>query len=373
MRLIPVTICRPGMKLAKPIYSEDGQILLGRHVELTDKLIRRLCECGISFVYIEDSLTSDLTIPELISDETRIKALSEVKASFKGMVDLPKRRNGVTYPYVGRQFKNIMAMVIDEISSQKDAMIMLMNMGTVDHYLYQHSLNVCIYSVLLGMAYGYTTDEVMTLGLGALLHDIGKTQISKQIMFKQSALTNEEFAEMKRHAEKGYYLLKDEPNIPLIVAHCAFQHHERLDGSGYPRGINGNEIHDYAKWIGLVDSYDAMTTSRVYRGPMLPHQAVEELYAGTGTLYEHSMVKLFRDKVAIYPIGLTVKLNTGESGVVVDINTSCPHRPIIRVLYNEVGELLSSPYETDLTKQLTTMIVGVTGEESMSLSNACGV
>ncbi|GGG26631.1 phosphodiesterase [Paenibacillus abyssi] len=350
------------MKLAKKIFSEDGLVLLGKHVELTDQLIRRLGECGVSFVYIEDPMTADLFIPELITDETRIRALKEIRTGFKDMMGASKRK-GMTYPYIAKQFQQIMTMVMDEISGQKDAMIMLMNMGVVDHYLYQHSLNVCIYTTLLGMSVGYTKDELMTLGMGALLHDIGKTQISSNVLLKPGPLSEEEYNEMKRHTERGFQLLKDEPNIPLIVAHCAFQHHERLDGSGYPRGIRGDDIHEYAKWIGLVDSYDAMTTARVYRGAMLPHQAIEALYVGTGTLYEQRMVQVFRDKVVIYPLGVMVKLNTGESGVVVDYHAASPHRPIVRILYNEAGEPLQVPYEKDLTKQLTTMIVSVNDDE----------
>jgi HD-GYP domain-containing protein (c-di-GMP phosphodiesterase class II) len=251
-------------------------------------------------------------------------------------------------------------------------MIMLMDMNSVDHYLYQHSLNVCVYTTLLGMSHGYTKEELTTLGMGALLHDIGKTQIAIDVLRKPSSLTKEEYEEMKQHARFGYELLKDEPNLPLLVAHCAFQHHERIDGSGYPRGIKGSEIHDYAKWIGVVDSYDAMTTNRVYSSPMLPHDAIERLYAGTGTLYEQKMVQLFRDKVAIYPIGITVKLQTGESGIVADLNYSYPHRPIVRILYNEAGEELKSPYEIDLSKHLTTMIVSVNDEIS-EVQHAAGI
>ncbi len=151
-------------------------------------------------------------------------------------------------------------------------------------------------------------------------------------------------------------MLKDEPNIPLLAAHCAYQHHERIDGSGYPRGIKGNEIHDFAKWIGIVDSYDAMTSQRVYRNAMLPHQAVEALYSGSDILYDTSMLQLFRDKVAIYPIGLTVKLNTGQSAVVSDINSTCAHRPVIRVLTDEYGMELKSPFDMDLSKNLNVLI-----------------
>ncbi|BBH21508.1 phosphodiesterase [Paenibacillus baekrokdamisoli] len=366
MRLLPIHMCQPGMKLAKKIYSEEGLVLLSERMELTTKLISRLSECGISFVYIEDPRTSDIIIPDLISEETRHRALMEIRSNFRDMMDRPKSKTGVSYPYIGKSFRHVMNMVLDDLTAQKDAMVMLMNMGIVDNYLFNHSLNVCIYSSILGIASGYSREELMTLGLGAMLHDVGKTQINTNVLKKTGSLTHDEYEEMKRHAERGYYLLKDEPNIPLLAAHCAYQHHERLDGSGYPRGINGNEIHEYAKWIGLVDSYDAMTTTRIYRSPMLPHQAVESLYAGSGTLYEQRMLQLFRDKVAIYPLGITVKLHTGESGVVMDINSSCAHRPVIRVLYGETGEELKVPYEIDLSTNLTTMIIAVNEEPSLA-------
>jgi len=352
------------MKLGKRIFTEDGLVLLGQGVALTDKLIRRLGECGINYVYIEDELTGDIVLPETFSDEVRIQAIGEIRAAFRDMVDAP-RRKGTTYPYIDKKFRHVMQLVLDELSSHQDAMIMVMNMGTVDHYLYQHSLNVCIYATMLGMSHGYTQDQLYMLGLGALLHDIGKTQISQDVLMKPGALTKQEYEEMKRHAELGYRMLKDEPNIPLIVAHCAYQHHERLDGSGYPRGIRGDDIHEYAKWIGLVDSYDAMTTTRVYRGPMLPHQAIETLFCGTGTLYEQHMVQTFRDKVAIYPVGLTVKLNTGEVGVVIDVNGAYAHRPTIRVLFDEYGMPLKVPVDKDLSKLLTTMVIGIEGDTSI--------
>lgn len=363
MRLLPIQLCRPGMRLAKKIYSEEGLVLLGEDVELSQKLIARLYECGIHFVYIQDPRTADVVVPDLISPETRQRALSEIRTNFRDLMDRPNRKSGVTYPYIGKSFRQIMGMVIDDLNEHKDAMIMLMNMGIVDNYLFNHSLNVSIYCTVLGIANGYSRDELMTLALGAVLHDVGKTQISANILKKTAQLTRQEYEEMKRHTERGYYLLKDEPNIPLLAAHCAYQHHERLDGSGYPRGIKGDEIHDYAKWIGIVDSYDAMTTTRAYRGPMLPHEAVESLYAGTGTLYDQGMLQLFRDKVAIYPLGISVRLQTGESGVVVDINSSCPHRPVVRVLNNAQGEDLKAPYELDLSKQLTAMIVSVNEDQ----------
>ncbi|CAM4274165.1 HD-GYP domain-containing protein [Paenibacillus alkaliterrae] len=372
MRLLPIAACRPGMKLAKKIFSQEGLVLLGENIELTERLISRLEQCGIQYVYVADLRTVDIVLPSLISEDTMRHALKDIRTNFREMMDRPKRKKGVTYPYIAQPFKQMMNSIIDDLTAHKDAMIMLMNMNSVDHYLYQHSMNVCVYTTLLGMSHGYNRDELTTLGMGALLHDIGKTRIAADVLKKPGSLSREEFEEMKQHTRIGYELLKDEPNLPLLVAHCAFQHHERIDGSGYPRGIKGNEIHDYAKWIGLVDSYDAMTTNRVYSAPILPHDALERLYAGTGTLYEQRMLQLFRDKVAIYPIGISVRLQSGEQGIVADINYSYPHRPIIRILYNEAGEELKSPYEIDLSQHLTQMIISVNGD-SHEIQHAAGI
>ncbi|WP_372662081.1 HD-GYP domain-containing protein [Cohnella sp.] len=356
MRIMPISLSRPGMKLAKKIYSDNGIVLLAEGIELTSSLIRRLGDCGISFIYIQDARTDDLVIPELLSDETQRRALQEIRGAFNAFTEQQNKRKNGTYPYVGRKMREVMQMIMDDLNNNQDAMIMLMNLHTVDHYLYSHSLNVCVYSILLGKAYGYNHEQLTTLGLGAMLHDIGKTQISMEVLLKPGMLSENEFDEMKRHAERGFYLLKDEPNIPLLAAHCAYQHHERINGMGYPRGLKGNEIHEFAKWIGIVDSYDAMTSHRIYRDAMLPHQAVEALYSGSNTLYDTTMLELFRDKVAIYPIGLLVTLNTGENGIVVDINSTCAHRPVVRVLTDEAGVDLKTPYELDLSKHHNILI-----------------
>ncbi|MEI7026155.1 HD-GYP domain-containing protein [Paenibacillus sp. y28] len=358
MRLLSIRSCRAGMRLGKKIYSEEGLVLLGEHVELTDALIRRLDQLGINYVYVEDPRTDDITVPDMITDETRRRAMGEIRGQFRKLMDESTRRKGAPALQLSKTFGSVLNMVIDDLSRHETAMAMLMNLSICDHYLYQHSLNVCVYSTMLGMCAGYSQDELFTLGLGALLHDIGKTQISMDLLNKPGSLTASEFDAMKRHAEIGYRLLKDEPNIPLLSAHCAFQHHERLDGSGYPRGIGGSEIHDFARWIGLVDSYDAMTTHRVYRGAMLPHQALEVLYTGSGTLYDKDKIELFRDRVAIYPLGLSVQLNTGETGVVVDINANYPARPIVRILQDADGQE-TAPYEVDLSKQHTLLITNV--------------
>lgn len=366
MRLVPVRKLQEGMRIGKKIYNDEGVVLLADGVELTVPLIRRLVELDIGYVYIEDEQTEGIVIPELLHEDTRREALQNIRKNFQRLSGTSKIAKG--YFHLGKDFTRVMEAILKDVSRQEDSMILLMDMNTADHYLYKHSLNVCVYSLVLGIASGYPEDRLMQLGLGALLHDIGKTQIPQRVLSKPQKLTDDEFRVMKAHAEIGYKILKDEPNIPLLAAHCAFQHHERLNGSGYPRGVQGKEIHEYAQWVALADSYDAMTSHRVYRPAMLPHQAVEVLYAGSGTLYDQKKLELFRDKVAIYPPGLTVKLNTGETGVVSRIHSSTPHRPVIRILSDAEGRNLKAPYEIDLARKLSVILTEVDDADVQPIS-----
>jgi HD-GYP domain-containing protein (c-di-GMP phosphodiesterase class II) len=357
MRLLSISHCQPGMKLGKNIFNEEGRVLLGANMELTSTLIRKLQNYGIEYIYIVDARTEDVVVPDMIHDETRIKTIATIRTTFRSMmIDSNQRRNNGR---LHQDFKNVLDMIIDDLSSHKSGMIMLMNLSVTDHYLFQHSMNVCIYACMLGMNKNYSRDDLTMLGLGSLLHDVGKTQIPPAVLNKKGQLTKDEFEIIKKHAELGFQILKKEANIPLISAHCAFQHHERLDGTGYPRGLKGSEIHEFAQWIGLVDSYDAMTTQRVYRSTLLPHEAMEIIYTGSGTLYDKEKIEIFRDKVAIYPIGISVKLHTGEAGVVVGINPSSPQRPTIRILEDPSGQAIHAPYEIDLSQQLSYMIVSI--------------
>lgn len=356
MRLVSVNQLQSGMRLGKKIYNDEGLILLADGAELTDPIINRLAKIDIGYVYIEDALTDDVVISSMLHDETRNQALKVVRGQFQDMTGASSITKG--FYHLDKKFSKVMDSILDDLSSQADPMIMLLDMHTADNYLYVHSLNVCLYTLVLGIAHGYSKSDLKVIGLGSLLHDIGKTQIPTKIVQKPGMLSDDEFRHMQAHTEIGFRILKEEPNIPLLAAHCALQHHERIDGSGYPRGLTGPQIHEYAKWLGVADSYDAMTSNRIYKKAMLPHQAVEALYVGSGTLYEQKQLELFRDRVAIYPQGLTVSLSNGETGVVVKIDPSSPHRPVVRIMKGPEGEAVT-PYELDLNKALSVVISGV--------------
>lgn len=140
-----------------------------------------------------------------------------------------------------------------------------------------------------------------------------------------------------------------------MIAHCAYQHHERLNGSGYPRGLIGNDIHTYGKIIAIADVYDAVTSNRVYRKAMLPHEGLEILYGGAISEFEKRFVEAFKRSVAVYPNGLTIELSDGRTGVVIRQNKHICDRPVVRIL-KEHNEIVNNPYEVDLSKNIQIMI-----------------
>ncbi|WP_128894658.1 HD-GYP domain-containing protein [Longirhabdus pacifica] len=366
MRLIPTQICTSGMKLAKNIYNDSGVVLLRMGSELSDAIINKLQTYGIEYIYIQDPFTDDIVVPELIRSETRVRVLGEMKVHFRKISDglHRKRYSDVS---IEKNLRKIIHSLLDDLRDNDQALIMMDSMRVSDEYLYSHSLNVAIYAVLLGVSVGYTEDKLIEFGIGSLMHDIGKTQIDEKLLQKPGKLTETEFAEVKKHTTLGYEVLKEMSSISLPAAHCAYQHHERMNGSGYPRGLTGDEIHEYAKWLGIIDSFDAMVSHRVYRKALLPHHALEVLYAGSGTLYDESKIQIFRNKVVVYPIGMSVMLSTKETGVVADVNVDYPHRPVVRVMTKESGESWKEPYEIDLSKKLNVTITDILFSEHCKL------
>lgn len=357
MRLLPIHRCQPGMQLARSIHLDNGTVLVGSGVELTQRMIDRLISMNVTNIYIQDALTSDIIVEEIISEETRRETMGVIFETFKTVQNDPQKwRNTFTNPQFGRQFRQAMNSIIDELKGNQSAMNLLGSACATDVYIFSHSFHVSLYAIALAMKAGYKEKELSEIGLGAMLHDVGKMALPLDILNKPGKLTEEEFEIVKSHPEVGFEILRKQDDISLLAAHCAFQHHERCNGSGYPRGLKEEKIHPYARIIAVCDVFDALTSQRAYRSPMLPHEAMEVLFAGSEQLFVPGIVADLRDTVALYPIGLGVKLSTGESGVVADYNQGLASRPIIRILQNEAGEAISSPYEIDLSKHMNIVI-----------------
>ncbi|MDP4085631.1 MAG: HD-GYP domain-containing protein [Bacillota bacterium] len=355
MRLVKTATISQGAYLGKAIYNDKGKILLNEGVKLQDDLLKRLTDMGIHYIYIKDKKTEDIEIQEPISTGLRRKAIHSIEQNFLDLQSGNNSSYSVVVEQAAKDFSKIIREILFEIKNNKDLLVLLADVYTYDHYIFIHSLNVTMYTLAIGLKLNLTEKELEILGLGAILHDVGKMKVPEKILLKPDRLTKEEFEEVKKHAEVGYHILRKIPTVSLIVAHCAFQHHERLNGSGYPRGIKESEIHLFGKIIAVADVFDAVTSNRVYRQAMLPHEGLEILYAGSGTLFDTKIIEAFRQAVAVYPTGITVILNDGRKGIVSGQNAGLSGRPIVRIL-EQNGAEITEPYDLDLKSELDVMI-----------------
>ncbi|RJR12316.1 HD-GYP domain-containing protein [Candidatus Parcubacteria bacterium] len=365
MRLLPTKSMKPGMKLAKTIYNEQGRALLSAGIPVTARMITRLQQLNVTYVYIEDARTKDLEAPTMISDQTRKKAITTITDTFKLLESEKKLSKWFVMDQSSKDLKSLIHTLLADMKNNQEVATLLTDVYIHDNYVFTHSLNVTLYALSIGIKLGLPQKELEILGLGGILHDIGKMQIPSEILFKPGKLTSDEFTEMKKHTTYGYDILRNMHTIPLLVAHCAFQHHERLNGSGYPRGVKNEDIHLFGKILAVADVFDAVTSHRIYRSAMLPHEGLEILYAGSESLYEPAIIEAFRKSVAIYPFGLAVTLNDGRKGLVVGQNKDITERPIIRIIEAE-GTELDSPYDINLKDHLDVSIVDCDNQGSMS-------
>ncbi|QKS72200.1 HD-GYP domain-containing protein [Paenalkalicoccus suaedae] len=354
MKMISVHRVNEDDRLAKTIYDEDGQPLLKSGVTLTSRLLQRLKDKGISFIYIEEEGTEDIFASDTIDPIKRAKSIKSIKHHFEGITKMTTLQKVVNLDSVSSSFSSIVNTILDDIYGKKEAVSLLSDVICYDSYVFHHSLNVTIYALSLGKELGLGEKDLHKLGMGAILHDVGKVGIPETVLNKQESLTDEEFNMIKEHTTVGFDMIRRSHTMSLLTAHCAYQHHERINGTGYPRQLKGNEIHDFAKIIGIVDVFDAVTSNRVYRGARLPHEGLEMLYSGASTLFDKRMVEVFAHTVAIYPVGLEVTLSDGSVGVVVETNKNMPSRPRVRVL-SRLGQPIQ-PIEIDLADTLNVTI-----------------
>lgn len=355
MRLVATVNVESGTILGKTVRSDKGQILLSEGVELNDKMLNRLQLLGITYIYIKDSVTEGIEYIEVLPDSIRRQAVQTIETTFHELQMDSKINSTFVIEKASKRFKDLIRQLLFELKNNKNLLTMLADVYTYDNYIFTHSLHVTMYSLAIGMKLKLTPKELEILGMGAILHDVGKMKVPCEILQKPGKLTDQEYDEIKKHPEEGFQMLRNVPAMSLIVAHCAYQHHERLNGTGYPRGIEGEDIHQLAKIIAVADVFDAVTSNRVYRDAMLPHHGLEILFAGSGTLFDPKIIEAFRKGVAIYPVGITVILDDGRKGVVSKQNMGVSDRPVVRII-EEDGKSID-PYELDLSKSLSTMIV----------------
>lgn len=237
-----------------------------------------------------------------------------------------------------RKAKLLVAELADNIANNLDASMWLTQLKNRDEYTAIHSLNVCVLSLTFGSALKLSNDDLKELGLGALLHDIGKMQVPLKILNKPGKLTKDEFEIMKSHPSKGYELIKNDESLSPAVLTIVKSHHERLNGEGYPDKLAEQDISYFTKIVSITDVYDAITSDRCYHDGMTPHEALKRLYEWMPNNFDTELMQAFIRTIGIYPVGSVVELKTGHIGLVVKLNDSHRLKPVVMLIMNRDKE-----------------------------------
>lgn len=337
MRYIPVLCLKEGMKLGKNIYSTEGVVLLAEDVILTEEYIASLIKIGVNGVYIDDNISSDIVVQNIISDELRIEAIKSIKSIYNNSRNIGRTINMV---------ENIAKSIMFEILRNKNIMINMIDIKTFDDYMYTHCLNVGVLAAVVGVGLNLDTKKIEKLTAAGLLHDIGKVFIAKDVLNKTEKLTEEEEKLVESHAELGYRYIKQYYTIPVTSYVGVLQHHERFDGKGYPDGKKGDGISQFGRIICLCDAYDKLVTEAPTRKACIPSEAIEYIMANNGQMFDPKLVKIFLRRVAPYPVGSILRLSNGEKVIVIENNEECSIRPKVRNV--ETQEVYDLTYDWNL-------------------------
>ena len=249
--------------------------------------------------------------------------------------------------------------MVDSIFKNPDAMVFLSRIREKDTYLMEHSLNVGMLLANFGRFLKLSRQTIKELLVGGLLHDTGKIMVPDEILHKPGRLTADEFAIMKRHVEYSMQFLDKSEGISKIMRIVAANHHERLDGLGYPRGLKGMELCLVSRISTIVDVFDALTADRCYKKGMQATQAFHILLQGAGTQFDETLVKQFIKCMGIYPVGSVVKLKTGKLALVIESNIEIPLRPVVKIIYSTTGQHYLDVKIVDLARNFTEEIENV--------------
>jgi HD-GYP domain-containing protein (c-di-GMP phosphodiesterase class II) len=241
--------------------------------------------------------------------------------------------------------------MIGSIFRNKDALVGLTRIRRMDRYTFEHSVSVAVLMIAFGRFQGLEKAQVHELGVGALLHDVGKILVPGEILNKPGRLTDAEFQVMRGHVNHGREVLWGAAGISPLALSVALEHHERVNGKGYPAGLSADRISAHGKMAAIVDVYDAMTSDRVYHKGMPPYLALRHLLAGAGSDFDAELTQRFIQCVGIYPLGSVVRLASGRIGVVVEANAEEPLAPVVRVVLDAKTRRFLTPRTLDLAHQ----------------------
>ncbi len=341
MRLVHVDLLKPGQVVAKTIYSSEGFPLLKDGVVLEEKHINRLRLLGINYIYIEDDISKEIQVKDVVETEERIRLINLFKKFWN---DLKTKINKKITPdelqleeweEIWKQEAKKLAVTLRGLANKT---IELLDIRQRSDVTYNHPINVAIVAGAVGVQMALNEEHLEKLILGCFLHDIGIAFLKENELQEEKPLFYEPQTAYRQHPRIGYTILKKHQGIGILSAHVAYNHHERWDGKGYPRGISKDAIPLVGRITAVANEYDYLTGGTVNLPPIKAEEAVEGIIGLSGKIFDPKVIEAFVRVVAVYPKGITVRLSTGDLALVIENNKSLPLRPVVRPIRFKKGK-----------------------------------
>ncbi len=347
MRRISMQYAQPGMVLGVAIFDSYGNLLLERGTRLTLDNVAALGRLGGGEMFFDDRRVDDVPVTPLIPariEGDAARKVHELLAETKKVLADSSGQKRIDVNPLEKSAYNMVEQLFPVVLGEVNAS----GCFSLRDYNQVHPVQVTALSILMGRQAGVGEADLARLGLATLIENIGYVPLVGGMMDEPAALTQLETHEVHQHSQYGYQILVDHTTAPADVAQTVLEHHERYDGSGYPRGLKGDAISIFARLIAITDTYYGLVSRRPYRQSHLPHEAIEFIMAYSGELFDPDLVRLFTKLMPLYPTGVMVSLNTGETGIVSDARAGLIGRPTVRICYDKHLKELSRPFDMDL-------------------------
>ncbi len=335
--------------LAKDVYSSGGVVLISEGTILKKEYVEKLLELKITDVFVEDEISKDIQIQDITEEKISEQCVEKLKDTLE------------RFSYASgeelRELSKVATEVMEGVLLQDEVIYTISNVRNYSQSLYEHSLSVAALSTLIAVRAGYSQEETKKIAMGALLHDIGFTNVKEN--YRGIILSEEEEKvqkEIKRHVVYGYIEVEQQDWISSVAREIILYHHERLDRSGYPFHMSGEKLKPQVRLVAICDAFDNMVYGNLEPRKKV-HEALDEIMKNSGEKFDAELVKIFLRSVATYPTGALVQLNDGKCGIVLRQNADAPTRPLIRLVeQNQDGEWIGKE-DKDLTEELALFIV----------------
>lgn len=329
------------MVVEAPVYDNWGNLIIYKNNELTAPIINSIAERGISEVLIRDWRVTDVLIVPLFAPENEgalAKAFRQVVLELQNQGDFSTDSFGQIRVALTNMVKDIDLNIVGDLNVTS-------NISATD-YTFLQPVKTAMLCLAIGRSLGLKTENLVTLGLAALFKDIG---VSPEVMETADFLAEGASPRLKDHPVTGSEIMRRKKVVTEDVATAILHHHEQWGGGGYPQGLKAKDISPYARIISIADAYMDLLTARPGRNKYIAHEAIEYVMAFGGDQFDPGIVEKFVRQVPSYPSGLSVQMNTGDTGIVCDPKLGFIARPVVRVCYRPINGLLKQPIDIDLS------------------------